>query len=151
MVTPEQFYSRRYRLALTLVELAQQFGVSVSTVNKWELGQSRIPKYIDLAWDALELKFAQRGWPLYDDPADYLLVRVMNTEDFYLFPRDRLLPKGVRKVEMVYDDDDKLFPEYHGRFPVLLTLGYTMRHRVLEVESVKASNSPLLDSARSVT
>lgn len=45
---------RRERLGLTQKELAQILGIAPNTVTRYESGVLKIPKYMDLALEALE-------------------------------------------------------------------------------------------------
>lgn len=55
--------SRRRQLTLTQAALAARLGVAVTTVSRWETGETPIPPYLTMAMKylALELEEERRG------------------------------------------------------------------------------------------
>ena len=47
---------RRERMGLTQAEFAKESGVTATTISRYETGLVRIPKYIELALEALEAR-----------------------------------------------------------------------------------------------
>lgn len=55
-MTPAEMKQLREEMELTQTELAQELGVDMMTVSRWERGRHPIPKYIDLAVSYLKLR-----------------------------------------------------------------------------------------------
>ena len=55
-MTPENIYHHRKNLKMKRSELAKELGLAPRTLKAYEEGQSRIPKYIALAIQAVTLK-----------------------------------------------------------------------------------------------
>jgi transcriptional regulator with XRE-family HTH domain len=53
---PEELKSRRESLGLTQALLARELDVDVITVSRWERGVHPIPRYIELALEAIEMR-----------------------------------------------------------------------------------------------
>lgn len=53
-MTPEQFRKKRERLGMTQEELAKRLGVQRLSVIRWETGQTKIRKGIELAIKQIE-------------------------------------------------------------------------------------------------
>lgn len=53
-MTPADLRARRDALKLSQRQLAELLGVSKSTVSHWEIGEQKIPRYLDLALQTLE-------------------------------------------------------------------------------------------------
>jgi transcriptional regulator with XRE-family HTH domain len=55
----DELKQRRESLALTQAQLARELDVDVITVSRWERGVHPIPKYIELAIEAIETRRAK--------------------------------------------------------------------------------------------
>jgi transcriptional regulator with XRE-family HTH domain len=55
-MTPEELKSRRALLGLTQSQLARELEVDAITVSRWERGVRPIPRFIELAVEAIEAR-----------------------------------------------------------------------------------------------
>lgn len=55
-MTIEELKETRDRLGLSQEELANELKVARNTVSRWELGNSKIPEFLDLALETIERK-----------------------------------------------------------------------------------------------
>lgn len=62
LMTKEELKSFRERLGLSQEELARDLRVARNTISRWELGNSKIPEFLDLALRSIEidLKLSQK-------------------------------------------------------------------------------------------
>ncbi|HVF48929.1 MAG TPA: helix-turn-helix domain-containing protein [Pyrinomonadaceae bacterium] len=58
-MTPDDLKKRREALGMTQSRLARELDVDVITVSRWERGVHPIPKYIELAVEAIETRRMQ--------------------------------------------------------------------------------------------
>lgn len=58
-MTPEELKRRRESLGLTQSLLARELDVDVITVSRWERGVHPVPRYIELAIEAIEIRRQQ--------------------------------------------------------------------------------------------
>jgi transcriptional regulator with XRE-family HTH domain len=50
---PEQFKRKQKKLMLTNQQIADEIGVTLSTIQKWRNGSVTIPKYVKIVMDCL--------------------------------------------------------------------------------------------------
>lgn len=55
-MTKEEFKQRRDRIGMTQGQLADELGLSSSTVSKYEMGLNEVPKYFELIFEALDVR-----------------------------------------------------------------------------------------------
>jgi transcriptional regulator with XRE-family HTH domain len=53
---PEELKLRRESIGLTQSQLARELDVDVITVSRWERGVHPVPRYIELALEAIEMR-----------------------------------------------------------------------------------------------
>ena len=53
---PEELKQRREALGMTQDDLARELGVKMMTVSRWERGVYPIPRHIELAIEAIEMR-----------------------------------------------------------------------------------------------
>lgn len=53
---PDELRQRREALGMTQDDLAQELGVKMMTVSRWERGVYPIPRHIGLAIEAIEMR-----------------------------------------------------------------------------------------------
>lgn len=55
-MSPDELKRRRESLGITQARLARELDVDVSAVSRWERGVFPVPKYIELAIEAIEAR-----------------------------------------------------------------------------------------------
>lgn len=63
-MTPDQFKATRKRLGFTQAELAEEWGVHVQTISKWERGVDPISPFAAYAFLFIEFEATHIDFPL---------------------------------------------------------------------------------------
>lgn len=124
---PGSLRRRRLRWGMTIAQFAALLGTAGPTLSNWETGVIPFPRLLPWALESIENRLCSLGNALYDDPAEYRLIKVGGT-DYYKWPPERPIPKGVKEVRSAYDENGLLFIDYWP-LPVLFAVNYTSRHR----------------------